>query len=212
MSDDKLFKPPTAPKPSQKSVIKSPVAKTPPRNRQNIVSSSPVMDENMPSITRPRTPAFGRRKFTELKMISQDPDISGQVGQDPFVKSELVFGLNDLTFTPFLSNRDVAFVFFYDPTDSESHWCKPRVAKAAETTKRANHVYAAVNCMENPILCYRQSAQTLPTYIVYSKGTKVRKIRDTAEITSVNMKAYVESAPVSEGAKTRRPLGLLRVA
>ncbi|CAG5135040.1 unnamed protein product [Candidula unifasciata] len=117
--------------------------------------------------------------------------------RDPYSGSEYIFGLTGCNFRPFLERKDIALVMFYgDEGEEKAMWARAQVNKAARTSQRENHGYAAVNCALNPGLCQSEGVCKTPMYKVYSRGNVLSTIQEVCTIHAKELKMLVENAPL----------------
>ncbi|BFZ13920.1 hypothetical protein BsWGS_16959 [Bradybaena similaris] len=134
--------------------------------------------------------------------FSNDDDEGGHVcvGTEPsfdlYFNSPYVYCLNETTFKPFLDTKDVALVLFYKPGQIDNKYCKAQFRKAAKTTQRANHAFAAVNCWQEQHLCKSQDAFVYPYYRMYSRGRRIGYNDTPRTFTHKEMKKWLESVNV----------------
>ncbi|CAG5125601.1 unnamed protein product [Candidula unifasciata] len=138
----------------------------------------------------------------------QDKKKGGQSAPrtDPFIGSRLVLGLTSHNINDFLPEKDIALVMFYDPNDPQCEWSKKHFLKAAKTTVRENHAYAAIDCTQQDELCETEGVTSLPSFKLYSKG-KVFGVYDRPrEFVYFTMRKFVENAPLlTEPQRPKRP-------
>ncbi|BFZ06886.1 hypothetical protein BsWGS_09925 [Bradybaena similaris] len=94
--------------------------------------------------------------------------------KDSFIATKSVKILKQEIFDHYLSGQDVALVMFYDPKNAQSQLAKPHFVKAAETVKKHNVAFAAVNCAIEDKLCRAEEIRDLPTLKLYSRGRYLR--------------------------------------
>ncbi|BFZ25551.1 hypothetical protein BsWGS_28590 [Bradybaena similaris] len=125
---------------------------------------------------------------------------------DPFVGSKTVIGLTSHNFSDFVPEKDIALVMFYDPTDAMCEWSKKHFLKAAKTTIRENHGYAAVDCTQQEDLCESEGIKTYPSFKLYSRGKVFTTYDKPKEFIYHTMKKFVENAPIiEEPQRPKRP-------
>ncbi|KAI8787734.1 protein disulfide-isomerase A5-like isoform X2 [Biomphalaria glabrata] len=105
--------------------------------------------------------------------------LARKVKPDAFAQSPAVMGLQDTTFSDYLSEQNIALVMFYNPSCPECQRCKPHFVKAANTAKKeAGHIFAAVNCAEFPHVCKMENVfnRHLPAFLLYARGKKLSEV------------------------------------
>ncbi|BFZ13919.1 hypothetical protein BsWGS_16958 [Bradybaena similaris] len=111
---------------------------------------------------------------------------------DKCVKSKQVFGLDEQNFKPFLCSKSIALVMFYEPDNPGFEFSRMHFKKAAETTTRNNHAYAAVNCHTAPEVCCSEDVKRVPHFKLYARGRLVGFNDNARLFTSKDMKNWVE--------------------
>ncbi|CAG5115452.1 unnamed protein product [Candidula unifasciata] len=116
---------------------------------------------------------------------------------DPYVNSKDVLALDHHIFQDFLNDREVALVMFYDPEEPECDWSKKHFIRAAKTTERENHAFAAVNCVKEQAICADEgSTGVYPFFKLYSRGNLIDTYRDHRSFIHFTMRKFVENAPI----------------
>ncbi|CAG5115449.1 unnamed protein product [Candidula unifasciata] len=154
----------------------------------------PVPPRRKPPVPLPRT-KFPPRETDDDQAFSQITNPFAKPGpHDDYVGSSVVVGLTAKTFTKFIKDVDAAFVLFYDPGDEDGAWAKAGVKKAAEVTKKENHVFAAVDCTKERELCRKQKVLSVPTMKLFVKGMTVDTYGNVP-LLPAEIRQYVENAP-----------------
>ncbi|BFZ13993.1 hypothetical protein BsWGS_17032 [Bradybaena similaris] len=130
-------------------------------------------------------------------MTSAKPPKKIKAKFDPYVNSKDVHGLDRHIFHEFLEDKDAALVMFYDAEEPECDWAKKHFIRAAKTTERLNHAFAAVNCVKERDTCVQEGSQDVyPFYKLYSRGNVIDTYRDYRSFMYFTMRRFVENAPL----------------
>ncbi|KAK3779326.1 hypothetical protein RRG08_031617 [Elysia crispata] len=115
---------------------------------------------------------------------------------DPFIGSRSVEGLDNGNYSNVLQEKELTMVMFYDPNDPQCEWSKKHFLKAAKTTQRMNHAYAAVDCTREADLCEREGVVTYPTFKLYTRNTLVDTYTRPQQMTFITIKNFMETMKV----------------
>ncbi|BFZ13918.1 hypothetical protein BsWGS_16957 [Bradybaena similaris] len=122
----------------------------------------------------------------------------GDPQADEYFRSTYVFGLDETNFKPFLKSKDMVLVMFYEPNCPDCEFSRMHFKKAAETTKRHNHAYAAVNCNNSPDLCWEEGSFNVPHFKLYSRGRVVGFVDNPRLFIGKDMKSWVEYVDLAD--------------
>lgn len=75
--------------------------------------------------------------------------------------------------------------------------------QAAQTTKRANHAYAAIDCQYFPEICDNEAVGNSPLFKLYSRGRMIGFYDE--DTTAADLKKFVETAPVHQQVAPHTP-------
>lgn len=75
--------------------------------------------------------------------------------------------------------------------------------QAAQTTKRANHAYAAIDCQYFPEICDNEAVGNSPLFKLYSRGRMIGFYDE--DTTAADLKKFVETAPVHQEVAPHTP-------
>ncbi|BFZ13986.1 hypothetical protein BsWGS_17025 [Bradybaena similaris] len=117
---------------------------------------------------------------------------------DNFVGIPEVIALDDFWINDFIRRKEVAMIFFYDPTLPGMLPAREEFRQAAQNTKRPNHGYGAFNCDYYKDACQEMFVfdVSLPHYKLFTQGNYVWGYN--ANLTAKQIKKFVEKAPLAD--------------
>ncbi|RUS78852.1 hypothetical protein EGW08_013394 [Elysia chlorotica] len=121
---------------------------------------------------------------------------SGKGRHDPFVGSKSVEGLDPKNYDDFLTEKDITMVMYYDANEPQCEWSKKHFLKAAKTTHRENHGYAAVDCVREADLCAQEGIVSLPTFKLFIGTQLVDTYTKPQQMTYITIKNFMETMKI----------------